>query len=504
MNRALITAILCGLISQSAFADSEVNAPGNLPNILWIIGEDIGPDLACYGESHVETPHLDQMAADGVLFLNAFSTTPVCSTSRSSFMTGMMATTIGAHNHRSHRDDGYQLPQDVRLLTDWLRDAGYFTANVVHFPEKDQLEGTGKTDWNFQYNNSQYGDKPFDSDRWSDLKSHQPFYAQVNFPESHRGVAWDHSHEKIEHPVDPDEVTVPPYYPDHRIARRDWAQYLNTVMALDLKVGRVLHRLKEDGLEDNTIVVFLGDHGRAHLRAKQWCYDSGLHVPLIIRWPKHYPTPASIQGDEPSDRLVSLIDISATTLAMAGISKPPKMEGRVLFGPHAEPSREYVFGTRDRCDETVFRIRTVRDDRYRYIQNFMPERPFLQKNRYKIHAYPMLRLILKLQKEGKLSGPPAALVANRRPAEELYDTWKDPHEIHNLAQERGHAETLARLRHVLAQWIKDSGDQGAIPESDQILQAEENRMIEFYDEGIKKQAEYEQQHGILLETRAPE
>ena len=360
-------------------------------------------------------------------------------------MTGMMATTIGAHQHRSHRDDGYQLPEGVRLLTDWLRDAGYFTANVIHFPPEDRLRGTGKTDWNFQYDNraqeghkhggQKYRGQAFDSDRWADLKAHQPFYAQVNFPETHRGLQWDRAADEIGHPVDPDQVTVPPYYPDHPVVRRDWAQYLNTVMALDVKVGRLLRRLEKDGLAENTIVIFLGDHGRAHLRAKQWCYDSGLHVPLIIRWPERFPAPKPLQRGSYFKPLVSLTDITATTLAMAGIPKPIKMEGQVLFGHQAEASREYVFGTRDRCDETVFRIRTVRDDRYRYIRNFMPERPYLQTNRYKIHTYPMLRLILKLHQEGKLSGPPAALVATRRPAEELYDTLKDPHEIHNLAQD---------------------------------------------------------------------
>lgn len=449
------------------------------PNVLWLIAEDMGPDLSCYGTPQVWTPHIDSLAAEGVRFTRAYTTTAVCSTSRSSFMTGMYATTIGAHNHRSHRDDGHRLPEGVRLLTHWLRDAGYSTANVRHFPDNFDFKGSGKTDWNFTFDG-----KAFDTDRWEDLKSRQPFYAQVNFPETHRGKEWDAAHERIERRADPAEVVFPPYYPDRPVTREDYAQYLNAAMALDGKVGRILAQLKADGLWEHTIIVFMADHGAAMVRAKQWPYESGLHIPLIIRWPEALPAPREFQRGAVSDELVMSIDLTATTLDWAGAPHPPKMQGQVFWGERAAPDREYVFGGRDRGDETVDRIRTVRDKQYRYLRNYYPERPFTQVNRYKLRQYPVLRLMHQLHDTGELAtlNPHAArLMAPTRPPEELYDLDADPHELHNLADDPAHQATLARLRGVLDEWIETTDDQGRFPEDPAIAAEWERRMQETYD-----------------------
>src|SRR5262245_14843466 len=209
---SLISPLAVGLsVAMAAAADpapgaEEGRRPGR-PNILWLIAEDMGPHLACYGAKEVSTPHADRLAAEGVLYTRFFTTAPVCSPSRSAFMTGMYQTTIGAHNHRSHRDDGYRLPEGVRLLTDWLRDAGYFTANLRRLPEGMGFRGTGKTDWNFTYRDRSGRSRPFDSDAWSDLKGHQPFFAQLNFEETHRPF-------RAPRRADPAKVEVPPYYPD--------------------------------------------------------------------------------------------------------------------------------------------------------------------------------------------------------------------------------------------------------------------------------------------------
>lgn len=454
------------------------------PNILWLIAEDMGPELGCYGEPQVWTPHLDKLAADGMRFTRAFATAPVCSASRSAFMTGMYQTTIGAHNHRSHRSDGFQLPDGGRVITHWLQDGGYYTANVREI--EPGLRGTGKNDWNFA------APKPFDSDKWDDLKGHQPFYAQINFPETHRGGEWNSAHKRIDKTADPAQVELPPYYPDHPVARQDWAQYLNTAMSLDQKIGRVLAKLREDGLADNTIVIFFGDHGRAMVRGKQWCYDSGLHVPLIIRWPKNFDPPDGFKAGTVSGQLISLIDLSATTLALAGVEQPEKMQGRVFLGPAAEPPREYAFAARDRCDETVFRIRTVRDERYRYIRNFMPERPFLQINRYKETSYPMLPLMRKLHAEGKLTPTQEVLFAPHRPAEELYDTQQDPYEIDNLADSAEHQEVLERLRSELDAWLERSDDQGATPEPAEVTEHWEQTQQANYARKMKALAQPDQ------------
>jgi len=439
------------------------------PNILWLIAEDLGPHLGCDGTPEVWTPNLDRLAAEGVRYRKAFTTAPVCSASRSAFMTGMYQTTIGAHNHRSHRDDGYRLPEGVRVLTDWFRDAGYFTANLRKLPATVGFEGTGKTDWNFLYEGV-----PFDSDAWSDLKPHQPFFAQVNFSETHRvnrkkfGTPWNSPKR-----ADPAKVEIPPYYPDHPVTRDDWAGYLDAVTELDRKVGKILEQLEAEGLAANTIVVFFGDNGQAHVRGKQFCYESGLRVPLIIRWPKNFPPPKHFQPGTVDDRLVAAIDLGPTMLSLVGVPKPAKMEGQVFLGDQAGPPREYVFGARDRCDETVARFRTVRDARYRYIRNFLPERPFLQPNEYKESQYPVWNLLKELAVQGKLTPEQAALTAPTMPPEELYDLENDPHEVHNLigSTDPVHQVALHRLRSVLDQWIETSGDQGRTLEPPEIAAA---------------------------------
>jgi len=442
------TALLIAALSLAACEASAADGPAR-PNILWLIAEDFGVELGCYGTAGVEAPNLDRLAARGVRYSNFFTTAPVCSPSRSAFMTGMYQTTIGAHNHRSHRDDGYTLPANVRLLTDLMRDTGYFTANVRRLPKSFGFRGTGKTDWNFHY-----AGKPFDSDDWADLRQHQPFFAQVNFDETHRKF---HAPRK----TNPDKVVVPPYYPDHPVTRKDWAEYLDSAMELDRKVGLLLNQLAEDGLAASTVVVVFADNGQAHVRGKQFCYDSGLHVPLIIFWPDGLQRPAGFNPGTADDRLLEAIDLAPTMLALAGADKPENMQGRVFLGKRSEAPREYVFGARDRCDETVFRFRTVRDKRYRYIRNFTPDRPFLQANEYKERQYPVWNLLKQLHAEGKLTPLQDMLCQPTMPAEELYDLQDDPYETKNLVGSGEHREVLARLRSELQRWIDESHDQGA-------------------------------------------
>jgi arylsulfatase A-like enzyme len=448
---ALWFATLCGPAAGAA-----------RPNILWLVAEDFGPELGCYGTTQVWTPNLDRLAAGGARYTRAYTTAPVCSASRSAFMTGMYQTTIGAHNHRSHRDDDYRLPTGVRLISDRMRDAGYFTANIRIMPASFGFSGTGKTDWNFAVDGT-----PFDSDRWNDLKRHQPFFAQVNFQETHRDF---HAPRR----ADPAKVIIPPYYPDHPVTRRDWAAYLDAASELDRKVGRILDQLAADGLAGNTAVVFMGDHGQAHVRGKQFCYEEGLHIPLIIRWPDGIAPPAGLHPGRVDDRLIEAIDLPPTFLAWAGVARPEGMQGRVFLGDRADPPREYAFGARDRCDETVFRLRTVRDARYRYIRNFTPNRPFLQHNAYKEQSYPVWNLLKELDARGELTPVQKVLTAPTMPAEELYDLETDPHEIHNLADSEtpAHRAALARLRGVLGRWVENTRDQGRSFEPPDVVAAQ--------------------------------
>jgi N-sulfoglucosamine sulfohydrolase len=464
-NVLLKSGLLCALSFAFASGEARAAVERSAPrlNVLWLIGEDLGPHLGSYGTKQVFTPHLDRLAAQGVRFTRAFTTAPVCSPSRSAFMTGMYQTTIGAHNHRSHRDDGYRLPEGVRLITDWMRDAGYFTANVVELPAALGFKGTGKTDWNFTHDG-----KPFDSKTWDDLKARQPFFAQINFSETHRRF-------KSPKRADPAKVDLPPYYPDHPVARADWAAYLDEASELDRKVGEILALLEREGMAENTVVFFFGDNGEAHVRGKQFTYDSGLRVPLIVRWPKGHPRPKGLPRPGTVDgRLVEAIDFAPTVLHLAGAPKPAKMQGRILFGPRKEPPRQYAFAARDRCDETVFRFRSVRDARYRFTRNFTPERPLLQINAYKEQQYPVWNLLKELGAQGKLNPIQAALTAPNMPAEELYDLNRDPHEIRNLAGSTRpeHRAALARLRKALETWIEESNDQGRTFEPQEVAAAQ--------------------------------
>jgi arylsulfatase A-like enzyme len=453
---------------------AETWAGGRRPNFLWLIGDDAGPALGCYGTKEVWTPHLDRMAAEGVRYTHFYTTAPVCSPSRSAFMTGMYQTTIGAHNHRSHRDDGFQLPAGVRVITEWFRDAGYYTANIVGMPEGVGARGTGKTDWNFVP-----PAKPFDTNQWNDLAAHQPFFAQINFREPHRPF-------KSPKRADPAKVDIPPYYPDHPTTREDMAAYLDSMTALDGLAGQVLKQLEKDGLADNTVVIFFGDNGEPHVRGKQFVYEEGLHVPLIIRWPKGLPPPAHFKAGSVDERLLVAIDLAPTMLALAGAKIPEKMEGRPFLGDRAGPPREYVFGARDRCDETVFRLRTARDMRYRTIRNFTPDRPLLQKNAYKERSYPVWNLLKDLKEQGKLTPPQEALCAPTLPEEELYDLQEDPHEIRNLARSPGHQEILKRLRAALNQWIEETNDQGKTLEPADVVERQGRTRPAAAPDGQKK------------------
>jgi len=406
------------------------------PNILWLIAEDNGPQWGCYRYPLVRTPNVDRLAASGELFRHAFTPAPVCSPSRSAWNTGMYQTSIGAHHHRSHRDDGYRLPDGVQLVSDHLRAQGYFTANVLQ--PAPGIRGTGKTDFNFQV------ERPFDGDHWNQRKPGQPFFAQVNFQATHKGPAFPEARKQGE-VIDPAKVDLPPYWPDHPVVRDEFANYLDCVNLLDGKIGKVLEQLEKEGLAENTAVFFFGDNGRCLIRGKQWLYDAGIHVPLVVRWPGGVK-PGTVRED-----LVSAIDISATALWLAGAPLPEKMQGLPLYGSQANP-RDAIFAARDRCDDTMDRIRAVRTARYKLIRNDMPDRPYTQHNDYIERQYPTLGAMKQLHAEGKLKGAETLFMQARKPKLELYDVRNDPHEVRNLAESAAHRGELQKLSRMLDDW----------------------------------------------------
>lgn len=456
-----------------ALASGVVAAAERSPNILWLVGENLSHDLGCYGESRVLTPNLDRLAAQGTRYTHVFATNPACAPSRSAFFTGMYQTTTGAHPMRSHRADAFRLPPGVRPITHRLRDLGYFTANIETLGTS--VVGTGKLDLNFVNEGPIYHER---SATWEGLKEKRPFFAVVNAVESEYDiydrksatkdrVPWVGEQDHPRH-ADPVDVIVPPYYPDHPVVRQEWARYLNSVSGMDARFGKVLDRLRADGLEDDTIVMFFGDNGRLEPRGIHWCYDSGLRVPLIIRWPKNFPAPSQLKPGRVDDRVVSLIDVTATTLAVAGGQVPTLMQGRVFLGANADAPRTVAFSARDRIDETEQRVRSVREARFHYIRTFSQGPTFASLNRYKEKCFQIMPLMRELHARNELRGPPKDLMLRSGPCEELYDTVADPHEIVNLIGSgvREHENARARLRAALDTWIVETGDLGARPEPD--------------------------------------
>jgi len=476
------------LVAMPIACAAEV-AQSNRPNILWIVVENVDLDFGCYGAKNVKTPHIDGLAAGGVRYTRVFATSPVCAPSRSAFLTGMYQTSTDTHHMRSHRDDDFRLPAGVRPLTHRLKDAGYFTANIKTVNSNggsDKVVGTGKLDLNFVNEGPIY-----DSDQWSELKGHQPFFAQINAPEveydiydrksaAKPRVEWvgEREHEQI---ARSENVSPPPYYPDHAITRQEWARYLNSVSGVDRRVGWIINKLREDGLADNTVILLFADNGRLEARGIHWCYDSGLHVPLIVHWPKNFPPPPQYQAGATNDDVVSLIDVTATTLAIAGMPRPAGMQGRVFLGEPADPPREYAFSARDRIDETVNRIRSVRDRRYRFIRNYMPEQGFASLNRYKEKCFLVIPLMRELHAKGSLTGAAAELM-QPVPREQLFDTEADPYEMRNLAASTAaeHREALIRLRAALDVWITETGDRGQYPEPPEIAAAQVKEMHDWF------------------------
>ena len=447
-SRLPALALLAAAVTGSAAEAARLN-------ILWLIAEDTGPSAySCYGgQPAARTPAIDRLAAEGVRYTRFYTTAPVCSPSRSAFNTGMYQTTIGAHQHRT--PEKRPLPEGVRTLPEWFRAVGYHTANVREFPSAMNLRGAGKTDWNFISNEQPL----YDGDRWEDLARRQPFYAQINFQETHRDFGGEGA-------TDPAQVVLPPYYPDHPAIRKDYADYLDSARRLDGKIARILARLEEEGLAANTLVLFMGDNGEAHIRGKQFCYEEGLRVPFIVRWPTGRPAPAGYRSGSVEARLLEAIDVAPTLLSLAGAAVPTKMQGVAFLGDKEGPPKSHVFGARDRCDETAMRIRTVRDSRYRYIRTFTPEIPLLAPNAYKARQYPAWTLVPRLHAEGRLDQVQADLCAPRQPEEQLFDLETDPHEIRNLSDSSDpvHATALRRLRAELAAWIERTDDQGRFPE----------------------------------------
>ena len=473
MKRLFLLTIagLAWQVATSTAADSR-------PNILWFIVDDMSANFSCYGEKLIQTPNVDRLAREGTKFSHAYTTAPVCSPCRSAFITGMYQTTIGAHHHRSGRgEEKIVLPAGVEPVPALFQRAGYFTCIGTGLPGANRQGkkakanpeggsgGLGKTDYNFDWD-----EKIYNSNDWAGRKSGQPFFMQVQLGGGKlRGGSDANAQElsaraKAEFgaATDPEKVKLPPYYPRDPVLLRDWAAYLDAVRFTDKHVGDVISRLEKEGLLDQTLVIFATDHGISHARGKQFLFDEGTHVPLVVRGP-------GIPKGKVRDDLVELIDIAPISLAAAGISIPSAMQAKNVFATEYRP-REFVYAARDRCDETTERIRSVRSDRFLYIRNFHPQRTHLQPNAYK-DGKSIVQSLRALHDAGKLDPLAEKLLFSPiRPTEELYEWTTDRWQIKNLAADPTHKATLEKMRGRLDRWMVETKDRG--PESEKMYDSD--------------------------------
>ncbi len=435
--------------------------PQAKPNILWITCEDISPYLGCYGDPHARTPNLDGLADEGTRYTQAFVTAPVCSPVRSCLITGVYATSLGSQHLRSTVPP----PASIQPFPKLLRAAGYYCSN------------NEKEDYNFK--DPMIWDESGPNAHWRKRRPGQPFFSVFNFVSTHQGQINGSDEEFFakyrsklapEERHDPDALVLPPYYPDTPIVRNIWARYYDLITYMDKQVGDLLAQLEADGLADDTIVFFYSDHGMGLPRFKRTLYDSGLRVPLIVRFGARYRSLAPTSPGGRIDRLVSSIDLPPTVLTLAGVLIPEHMQGRPFLGPQMVPPRDYIYGASSRVDEAYEMSRCVRDKRYKYIRHFMPHLPYIQPSTYCDQAEIMQEL-RRVAASGALTKPQKPLWAPSKPVEELYDTQADPHEMENLADALTHRDALNRLRKELRNWMLQTKDVGLLPEAEMHIRA---------------------------------
>lgn len=462
MKKLIISYILvCVYGCSPKTAEIEVLTTLERPNIIWIVAEDLSPQhLGVYGGTGGSTPFLDALAKDGVIYSEAYSTAGVCAPSRAALITGAYQTSIGAHHMRTlgmsqnaldayppgHQSYSAVIPADMKTYPELLRMAGYYTSNNV---KEDYQFRSPVTMWDESSNKA----------HWRNRKDpNQPFFSIFNFTTSHESQVWARADEPLL--VDPADVFIPPYYPDDSISRAVMARFITNAMRMDRQAGEIIQQLKDDGLYENSIIFFYGDHGDGLPYAKRELYDRGLKVPLIVKAP-------FLEKGGQIDELVSFVDFGPTVLSLAGVQIPQSMQGQAFLGEQRSDPRKYIYAARDRMDSEYDRVRAVSDGRFKYIRNYMPEKPNYQNIQYRLNN-PLMIHLLELRDAGKLDANQARWFAPSKPLEELYDTDVDPYEFDNLAENPEYAEKLEELRSAHLQWIEDFGDLGAKNEQEMV------------------------------------
>lgn len=451
--------VFLGIAETATAADQETR-----PNIVWLSCEDISPHIGCFGDPRAITPHIDRLAAEGVRFTHAFTTAGVCAPCRSGIITGMYQTTLGTHHMRCTA----KLPPQIKPFPTYLRDGGYYCTN------------NSKQDYQFSTPSGTW-DESSGKAHWRTRKQKdQPFFAVFNFTGCHEsGIASEGKYRSVTKKLtddqrqDPKKLDLPPYYPDTPPVREDWKRNYELITAMDYWAGDLIQQLKDDGLYESTVIFFWSDHGVGLPRAKRWLYDSGTHVPLVVRIPEKFRVDGQGEPGTVSNQLVSSIDFGPTVLRLAGLDIPPHVQGQPFAGAGLPKPREYVYGARDRMDERYDIIRMVRDKRYLYIRNYEPLKTYYQYMNTPEKGVTMNEL-RRLHAAGRLPEAAEYYFSPTKPVEELYDCVADPHNIRNLAADPDHADALKRMRTAHLKWVQDTKDVGLIPEP--IIAARENNL----------------------------
>ena len=437
----------------------ETETPSR-PNIVWISVEDMSPRLAAFGDSVAHTPNIDRLAAEGVRYTNVFSVSGVCAPSRASLITGMYPTTIGAQHMRTLSRTSaiaditdpellaiptYEAvpPPEVKCFPEYLRAEGYYCTNNS---KTDYQFRPPITAWDASSREAHWNNRPTARD---------PFFAVFNITTTHESQVWSRAEEPMR--VDTALIEIPPYYPDHPVVRRDMGRHYSNIELMDEQVGTLLDELEQAGLMDNTIIFFFSDHGDGLPRMKRWIYDSGLHVPLIVRWPDGRGAGTT------NEELVSFVDFAPTILSLTGIQIPDYMQGQAFLGEQKAPERTYIYAAKDRMDPVLDNARAVRDARFKYIRNYMPDDPYVGFLPYR-DRMELMQVLHEMNEAGTLEGPQRLWFSTTKPIEELYDTQNDPHEINNLATDPAYAGKLNELRAAHEAWKEETRDWGLIPE----------------------------------------
>jgi arylsulfatase A-like enzyme len=426
----------------------QTSAEQKLPNILWITSEDNGPELGCYGDTYAKSPNLDGLAAKGMMYLNCWSTAPVCAPARTTLISGLYPPSTGAEHMRSNT----QLPSRFKMYPQYLRAAGYYCTN------------NSKEDFNLA-KPGQVWDVGGRQSHWKNRPEGKPFFAIFNHTISHES--------QIRNAIptanvihDPKRVRVPAYHPDTPEVRKDWAQYYDRITMMDARAGQNLKELAEAGLAEDTIIFYYGDHGSGMPRSKRWPYNSGLRVPLILYVPEKWRhlAPKDYKPGGKTDRLVGFIDFAPTLLSIAGIKPPKHLQGYSFMGKYAAPEQPYIYGFRGRMDERYDMVRVVRDKRYIYIRNYMPHKIYGQYISYMFKT-PTTQVWHDLYHAGKLNAAQSKFWQTK-PSEELYDLASDRDEVNNLADSKKHADILKRLRNAQQALAVKIRDVGFLPEGE--------------------------------------